>query len=292
MTIQGTRHAAIVAAALVFFGACSQDKSKVDKRSNAEAIPSTAANTESPAPPKRESLVVGALYWSMNIPGQVAMREGLEQSLIDINIVRQNEKLPQIKLKPFVAGDGDEGIENQVRQMNALVVEGVDLIIAQPTDTAALSAALQAANTKGIPVIAYDQQILQGKLASFITSDNYQAGYLDGEYVAASFSDSKKLKIVVVQYPQVSSTVSRVDGFIDALQTNGQAFEVVKSYSAVEPVAGAAAGKAIVADFPKPGSIDVVFTVNDGGGLSVFHELRQAGRTEIFGATVDGDPAS
>ncbi len=220
------------------------------------------------------------------------MREGLEQSLIAINIVRQNEKLPQIDLKAFVAGDGDEGIETQVRQMNALVSKGVDLIIAQPADTAALSAALQAANAKGIPVIAYDQEILKGRLASFITSDNYQAGYLGGEYVAAKFPDSKKLKIIIVQYPQVSSTVSRVDGFIDGLQQNSQTFEVVKSYSAVEPIAGMAAGKAIVADFPKPGSIDVVFTVNDGGGLSVFHELRQAGRSEIFGATVDGDPAS
>ncbi len=281
---------AIVAAAMLT--GCSQDDKPIaDRHSNRKAKVS-AGTQEAPVPQERKSLSVGALYWSMNIPGQVAMREGLERSLTAINIARKNEKLPQIDLKGFVAGDGDEGIETQVRQMNALISEGVDLIIAQPTDTAALTAALQAANAKGIPVIAYDQEILQGRLASFITSDNYQAGFLDGEYVAAKFPDKKKLKIVIVQYPQVSSTVSRVDGFIDGLQQNSQTFEVVKSYSAVEPIAGMAAGKAIIADFPKPGSIDVVFTVNDGGGLSVFHELRQAGRSEIFGATVDGDPAS
>jgi ribose transport system substrate-binding protein len=83
-----------------------------------------------------------------------------------------------------------------------------------------------------------------------------------------------------------------VDGFTDALEATGQPFRILKTYSAVEPIAGAVAGKAILREFPKPGSVDVVFTVNDGGGLAVFEQLTNAGRTEIFGATVDGDPAS
>lgn len=285
---------AVIVAATVALCSCSDGdrKPSTTKTPSDTSQTSTSTNSKEVSTEVGKPITVGVLYWSMNIPGQVAMRKGLEQILLSLNLAREIEKLPKIVLKPFVAGNGDEGIENQVRQMNALVEDSVDLIIAQPTDTAALTNALRAANSKGIPVIAYDQQILNGELASFITSDNYQAGYLDGEYVAAKFPDSKKLKIIVVEYPQVSSTVSRVDGFIDALQENDQAYKVVKSYSAVEPVAGTAAGKAILADYPNPGSIDVVFTVNDGGGLSVFNELRTAGRTEIFGATVDGDPSS
>lgn len=241
---------------------------------------------------QRKALRVGVLYWSMNIPGQVAMREGLESSLSSINAKRRTESLGEIELVARVAGDGVEGIEKQVEQMKELLELGVDLIVVQPTDTAALSKVLQDANRQGVPVVAYDQHILDGELASFITSDNYQAGYLDGEYVAAKFPDTQRLRIVIVEYPQVSSTVSRVDGFTDALEAIGQPFQILKTYSAVEPIAGAAAGQAILREFPKAGSVDVVFTVNDGGGLAVFEQLADAGRTEIFGATVDGDPAS
>jgi len=38
--------------------------------------------------------------------------------------------------------------------------------------------------------------------------------------------------------------------------------------------------------------VDAVFSVNDGGGLSVVDALAAAGRTEIMVATIDGDPKS
>lgn len=274
-------------------GAPSCDRAESDTRPSDEAAtpgldPSTRKPQREDAAPKR----VGVLYWSMNIPGQVAMRRGLEAAVLDVNASRKDAGLGELELIPRVAGDGDTGIERQMEQMDELIDLGVDIIIAQPTDTAALRSGLRRANTAGIPVVAYDQHILGGTMASFVTSDNYQGGYLNGEYVASKFPDDKSLNIVIVEYPQVSSTVERVDGFADALEARGQAFTVVKTYNAVEPESGKKAGRDILADFPEPGSIDVVFTVNDGGGLSVFGELTAAGRTEIFGATNDGDPAS
>lgn len=235
---------------------------------------------------------VGVLYWSMNIPGQVAMRAGLEAEARQINIDAQLLGQRPVELLPFVAGDGAAGIEQQIAQMSRLVHDRVDLIIVQPTDNAALAKPLMAANRAGIPVVAYDQYISGGKLVSYITSDNYQAGFLDGEYVAARFPDSTTLRVILVEYPHVSSTVERVNGFLDALKAAGQAYEISKTYIAVEPVSGRAAGKAILSDFPEAGSVDVVFTVNDGGGLAVVSELEQAGRNEIFVATIDGDPRS
>lgn len=235
--------------------------------------------------------VIGVLYWSMNIPGQVAMRKGLEAEAERINADSNGTK-PRIILEARVAGDGTAGIERQIAQMNELINSKVDLIIVQPTDIAALREALMRANRAGIPVIAYDQHIIDGKLACFITSDNYQAGYLDGEYVAANFPDNRKLRIILVEYPHVSSTVKRVDGFIDALEQYGQPYEIIKSYIAVEPESGRIAGAEILRDFPKPGSFDVVFCVNDGGGLSILKALEAAGRDEVFFASVDGDPES
>jgi ribose transport system substrate-binding protein len=235
---------------------------------------------------------VGVLYWSMSIPGQVAMRQGLEAEAQRINDAAKTSGNPRVVLEAKVAGDGEQGIENQIRQMYELIAAKVDIIIVQPTDNAALAEPLVAANNAGIPVVAYDQYISRGKLAAYRTSDNYQAGFLGGEYIAARFGDKPELKLVLVEYPHVSSTVERVNGFLDALAQAKKPYKLLKSYSAVEPVGGKKAAADILREFPEPGSIDVIFTVNDGGGLEVVGGLGNAGRTEIQVATVDGDPAS
>jgi len=235
---------------------------------------------------------VGVLYWSMNIPGQVAMRAGLEAEADAVNRESVEKGLPGVKLIARVAGDSEAGIERQILQMRELVAEKVDLIIVQPTDNAALSAPLREANAEGIPVVAYDQYISGGDLAAYRSSDNYQAGQLDGEYLSSLFPPSKELKLVIVDYPHVSSTVERVDGFLDALAGLHRRYRVLKKYEAVEPISGAEAARAMLRDFPNKGDIDAVFTVNDGGGLAVVDGLAKAGRSDIVVATVDGDPSS
>jgi ribose transport system substrate-binding protein len=235
---------------------------------------------------------VGVLYWSKNIPGQVAMRAGLLAEAASINQSARAAGRPTVKLEARVAGDGEAGIENQIHQMRELIESKVDLLIVQPTDNAALAEGLRRANKAHIPVVAYDQYISGGVLAAYRSSDNYQAGYLDGEYIASRFPPGKEIRIVLVEYPHVSSTVERVNGFLDALSEARFHYTVLKSYSAVEPVGGRKAAQDLLRDFPAPGSIDVVFTVNDGGGLEVVNGLAAAGRKEILVATVDGDPAS
>lgn len=235
---------------------------------------------------------IGVLYWSSNIPGQVAMSKGLEAEARKINALATEKNRPTVKLEIRTAGDGANGIENQIRQMKELIRAKVDLLIVQPTDNAALTEPLRMANKAGIKVVAYDQYISGGTLAAYRTSDNYQAGYLDGEYIASKFSKTKELRVVLVEYPHVSSTVERVNGFLEALEQAGQKYRVLKSYTAVEPVSGGKAGETILKDFPARGSIDVIFTVNDGGGLVVVDKLAKAGRNEIMVATIDGDPAS
>lgn len=234
---------------------------------------------------------VGVLYWSSNIPGQVAMRKGLESEAASINRSARQKSEPTLHLETRVAGDGEAGIENQIRQMQELVALKVDLIIVQPTDNAALAGPLRAANRAAIPVVAYDQYISGGQLSAYRTSDNYQAGYLDGEYIASRFK-GREVRLVLVEYPHVSSTVERVNGFLDALAKAQVRWRVLKSYTAVEPISGRRVAQEILRDFPTPNSVDVVFTVNDGGGLEVVKGLSAAGRKEIQVATVDGDPAS
>lgn len=216
------------------------------------------------------------------------MRRGLEREAERINAGPG----PRLELLPQVAGDGADGRERQIAQMEAMIAAKVDAIIVQPTDNAALSASLKRANAANIPVVAFDQYVEAGQLAAYVTSDNHQAGALDGEYIAHRFDDAQVLRLVLVEYPHVSSTVERLDGFLSTLRDLGQAFEIIGTYKAVEPSTGRAVSHEILRDFPGKGSVDVVFTVNDGAGLSVVDVLAEAGRDEILVATIDGDPRS
>ncbi len=239
----------------------------------------------------KDSYKIAVLYWSMNIEGQVAMKDGLENEVIKINNEANLTNKPKIELIRYVAGDGQKGIENQIKQFEEAILNKVDAIVIQPTDNAALSYGLKKANLAKIPVIAYDQYIVGAELDSFVTSDNYEAGFLNGEYVASKFQD-KEIKIILVEYPHVSSTVDRVDGFFDALEKAKVKYKILKRYEAVEPIGGKKAGLSILRDFPEKGLIDAIFTVNDGGGLAIVEELKKANRKDILIASIDGDPQS
>ncbi|MEG3640887.1 sugar ABC transporter substrate-binding protein [Magnetococcus sp. PR-3] len=235
---------------------------------------------------------IGVLVWSDQIAGQVAMLAGLESEANRLMKQAKEQDLPTFSLYIQRAGDGQQGVTNQIQQMQTMIEQRVDLIIVQPTDNAALAEQLQAANRANIPVVAYDQYISGGHLSAFVTSNNYQAGYLNGEYMAHHFDNDKPIRLILVEYPLVSSTIDRVEGFLDALTQHKQPFQIIQRYQAVEPVAGTRVGQKILNFFPNTGSIDAIFTVNDGGGLAMVKVLEEAGRDELFVATIDGDPAS
>jgi ribose transport system substrate-binding protein len=231
---------------------------------------------------------VPALYWSMKIEGQVAMRKGFEEEVAEFN----KKGGDKINVMPYVAGEGRAGILNQIFQFNEVLKKDPSAIVIQPTDNSALSLGLQEANRKKIPVIAYDQYIVNGDLTSYLTSDNMQAGRDNGEYIDSIFDRGYEIKIVVFEYPKVSSTIERVAGFFQALRGRGRAFKVLKRYEAVDPASGAIAAKKFLKDFPAKGSVDLILTVNDGGGVTIVKSLLRKKRTEILHATFDGDPQS
>jgi len=240
-----------------------------------------------PALASPQRVDIGVVYWSMAIPGQVAMRRGLER---EAQRLGREDPHRAIHLHPAVGGSGPDAIQNQRQAMYRFVGKAMDAIILQPIDSAALSQPVQVANQAGIPVFAYDQYVLEGTLDCYISSNNHLAGYLDGEYLAHRFRDRKEpLRLVIVEFPFASSTVERVEGLRDALHDAKRSYTIVGRYQAVEPESGRQAGREILAKHPR-GTIDAIFCVNDGGGHAVMEALKAAGRDDVVMATVDGDP--
>lgn len=78
---------------------------------------------------------------------------------------------------PF--GDADE----QINLGKKLIEEGVKVLVIVPTDAKKAAVIVAAANTAGIPVIAYDRFIDSKDLTFYVSYDNAQVGLLQGEYV-------------------------------------------------------------------------------------------------------------
>ncbi|WP_413577608.1 substrate-binding domain-containing protein [Bdellovibrio sp. HCB290] len=230
---------------------------------------------------------VHAFFWSEKIEAQVAMRAGLEQQFQQFNASSSDLKF---EITPYIAGDGREGVLNQIKQLEEALPTKPDAIIIQPPDLSTASKALQEANAADIPVFSFDQYILLGNLTSYVTSDNYQAGWDNGIYIDSLIPKDQEIKIILVEYLRVSAVINRVDGFFDALRSKRRQFKVVKRYEGITPESGVEIANSILKDYPRKKSVDVIFTVNDGAGLTISNILWEKGRKEILHATVDGDP--
>ena len=78
----------------------------------------------------------------------------------------------------------DNKIDQQVKDIEALIADDVDLLVIAAIDGESLSQVLADAKDEGIPVISYDRLIMNTDAVSYYVSfDNYTVGKLQGEFV-------------------------------------------------------------------------------------------------------------
>ena len=76
----------------------------------------------------------------------------------------------------------------QVADVQALITEGVQVIVIAPHNGDAMAKAVQLAHDAGIPVIAYDRLIKNCDLDLYLTFDNVRVGELQGQFLADAFA--------------------------------------------------------------------------------------------------------
>ncbi len=78
----------------------------------------------------------------------------------------------------------DNKIDQQVKDLEGLIADNVDLLVVAAIDGQSLSQVLAGAKEAGIPVISYDRLIMDTDAISYyISFDNYKVGQLQGEFV-------------------------------------------------------------------------------------------------------------
>ena len=93
----------------------------------------------------------------------------------------------------------------------------VDAIVLAPMDRKSLNPAIEKAVKAGIKVIIIDAPVTTDVIDSYIATDNYKAGSLGADLLAAKLAESGPV-LVVGHSPDNGSCALREQGFIDRMQ--------------------------------------------------------------------------
>ncbi len=183
----------------------------------------------------------------------------------------------------------------QVADVQALITEGVQVIVIAPHNGDAMAKAVQLAHEAGIPVIAYDRLIKNCALDLYMTFDNVRVGELQGRFLADAFgkmSGGKKRLLRIYGAKTDNNAVlfkQGQDQALDALLKSG-AVEVVHEDWADDwkPENGK---KIANAGINKAGhNFDAILASNDGtagGAIQALLEEGLAGKVLVTGQDAD-----
>ncbi|MCB5906591.1 sugar ABC transporter substrate-binding protein [Streptomyces pinistramenti] len=88
--------------------------------------------------------------------------------------------------------------ETQKKQFDALITQGIKVIILDPVDYKATKSWVNQAAKKGVKVVAYDR-LAEGEISAYVSYDNEKIGRLQGQaLVKALGSDAKNSNVVMI----------------------------------------------------------------------------------------------
>lgn len=216
---------------------------------------------------------IGFSISTLNNPFFVTLAEGAEaqaeEAGMDITVV-----------------DAQDDPAKQASDIEDLIQQGVDLILVNPTDSAAIATAIESANSADIPVITVDRSAEGGEVVTHIASDNVEGGRLAGNFIIEELGGSGS----VVELEGISGS--------SAARERGEGFNEVIGESDIEVVANQTAnfdraeGLSVMENIIQSGAeFDAVFAHNDEMALGAVEALEAAGMSDVmvvgFDATDD-----
>ncbi|MFE7317234.1 substrate-binding domain-containing protein [Streptomyces sp. NPDC057555] len=93
--------------------------------------------------------------------------------------------------------NADQDTQNQKKQFDALITQGVKVIVLDPVDYKATKSWVNEAAKKGVKVVAYDR-LAEGEISAYVSYDNEKIGRLQGEALVKALGDKAKDSNVVM----------------------------------------------------------------------------------------------
>lgn len=178
--------------------------------------------------------------------------------------------------------DAQNDSAKQVNDVQDLLQKGVDALLINPTDSAAISTAVQSANDIGIPVITLDRSADKGKVESLVASDNVKGGQMAATYIVEQLG--KNAKVVELEgVPGASATRERGKGF--HLVADKKLKVVEKQSAHFDRTEGLNVMENIIQGNP---DVQAVFAHNDEMALGALEAINSSGK-DILVVGFDGN---
>lgn len=217
-----------------------------------------------------KQITIGVSFQEMNNDYFVSMKQALEQAAGDIGA------------KLYIA-DAHNDVSKQINDVENMLQKKVDILLINPTDSVGVQSAVISAHKAGAVVVAIDAQA-EGSLNSFVGSENYDAGFQAGEYLAKSLGNKGKVAILV-GIPVVP-ILERVRGFEDAIKKHPEMKIVTKQNGKQERDTALTVTENMLQSTP---DLAGIFSVNDVGALGALAAIESNG-AKVKLVSVDGQP--
>ncbi len=241
----------------------------------AEAPAAEAPAAEAPAAEAGdEGLTIGRVVFDLSHPYQQA-----DNSF--------SESMAAEKGMEYIALDGKSDAEAISNAVTDLISRGVDGIIVQPLDPAAVQPSVDEALAAGIPIVTFYQQSSSMNTPS-VMIDEYTSSKELGAMAATKWMEwypDIPIKVAIIDQPDVAFVVeNRSDAFIEGIHSVAPEAEVVARLDGKGVRdASMTAGDDLLQSNP---DANIIFGINDDSSLGVLAAYESAGR----GMAIDGVP--
>jgi ribose transport system substrate-binding protein len=166
---------------------------------------------------------------------------------------------------------GFSALEDQIKQVEDMIQQRVDLIGLQPVDSKGVIPVIQDANRAGIPVITVDTGADGGNLVTYIATDNYFAGKQAADWMIQMLGGKGKVAMIEGT-PGSMQGRQRMEGFHEVIKANPNMNLAVSIPANFERAKGMAVMEDILTAHP---DLKGVFCANDEMALGALEALRQ-----------------
>ncbi len=195
---------------------------------------------------------------------------------LNIQLQEFMKKYPDLKLLPITDAKQDNSL--QVSQVQSFIAQHVDVLIVSPTEPAPLTAPVEQACAKHIPVIIMDRTVNTNCYTSFIGGDNVKIGQLAGEAAAKMLPNGGN----VVELRGLTSNAAQQDrdkGFRAGIASNPKIKIIADRDCKWLKEPATVAMQQWLAQYPK---IDLVYGQNDPMALGAYLAASGAGRAKAM----------
>lgn len=202
----------------------------------------------------------------------------------------QKEMQYELALYPgleLVIKNAKDNSKKQIKDIEELINEGIDLLIVSPNESQPLTPTINALHKKGIPIIVIDRKISSENYTAFIGANNYLIGKEAGAYAVKLLSGKGKI-----------AEIWGLKGSSPAIERHKGFYEIVSQYPDIKIVDSLSGewdqngGMEVMREIiDSKQDVDLVFAHNDFmalGAWQVYSEQKNGKDVYILG--IDGLP--